>query len=144
MLLRQVIEEQAMFWAVAFVNNSEIDKINILNASIKAMHKALEKLEQEPEFIIIDGNKFKSFKNIPHSTIVKGDGKYMSIAAASILAKTYRDEYMLKLHKKYPLYLWDKNKGYPSEAHKKAIAKHGITPYHRLSFRLNEQLKIQF
>ena len=114
MLLRQVIEEQAMFWAVAFVNNSEIDKINILNASIKAMHKALEKLEQEPEFIIIDGNKFKSFKNIPHSTTVKGDGKYMSIAAASILAKTYRDEYMLKLHKKYPLYLWDKNKGYPS------------------------------
>ncbi|HPB01362.1 MAG TPA: ribonuclease HII [Bacteroidales bacterium] len=143
-LLREIIEEQAFDWAVAFVDHVEIDKINILNASIMAMHLALGKLKTKPAHIIVDGNRFKPFKKIPHTTIVKGDGKYMSIAAASILAKTHRDEFMEQLHKEFPQYSWNENKGYPSPGHKKAIALHGITPYHRKSFRLNEQLKMKF
>ncbi len=143
-LLREIIEDQALEWAVAFVGHEEIDKINILNASIMAMHLALGKLRKKPAHIIVDGNRFKPFRKIPHTTIVKGDGKYMSIAAASVLAKTHRDEFMMKLHEEFPYYGWNENKGYPSPGHKKAIAEHGITPYHRRSFRLNEQLKIQF
>ncbi len=142
--LKEIIEEQALAWAVAFVDQTEIDKINILNASIKAMHLALEKLKTKPAHIIVDGNRFKPYKKIPHTTIVKGDGKYMSIAAASILAKTHRDLFMLDLHEQFPQYGWNENKGYPSPAHKAAIAEYGITPYHRRSFRLNEQLKIPF
>jgi len=142
--LKEIIEEQALTWAVAFVEPGEIDKINILNASIMAMHLALGKLKMKPQYIIVDGNRFKPFKKIPHTTIVKGDGKYMSIAAASILAKTHRDLFMLELHEQFPQYSWNENKGYPAPAHKAAIAEHGITPYHRKSFRLNEQLKIRF
>ncbi|HBG70188.1 MAG: ribonuclease HII [Bacteroidetes bacterium GWF2_43_63] len=143
-LLREIIEEQALDWAVAFVDHKEIDKINILNASIRAMHLALGKLKTKPAHIIVDGNRFKPFRKIPHTTIIKGDGKYMSIAAASILAKTHRDEFMIDLHENFPQYGWNENKGYPSPGHKKAIAENGITSYHRRSFRLNEQLKIQF
>ncbi len=142
--LKEIIEEQALAWAVAFVDHTEIDKINILNASIMAMHLALGKLKTKPAHIIVDGNRFKPYKKIPHTTIVKGDGKYMSIAAASILAKTHRDLFMLELHGQFPQYGWNENKGYPAPAHKAAIAEHGITPYHRRSFRLNEQLKISF
>jgi ribonuclease HII len=142
--LKEIIEEQALAWAVAFVDHTEIDKINILNASIMAMHLALGKLKTKPAHIIVDGNRFKTYKKIPHTTIVKGDGKYMSIAAASILAKTHRDLFMLELHGQFPQYGWNENKGYPAPAHKAAIAEHGITPYHRRSFRLNEQLKISF
>jgi len=140
----KIIQKQAKSWAVAKVENKEIDKINILNASIMAMHKALGKLSVNPETIIVDGNKFKPFNNIPHICIVKGDTKYMSIAAASILAKTYRDEYMEKLDKKFPQYEWKKNKGYPTSYHKKMISLYGISDYHRLSFKLNEQLKLDF
>lgn len=142
--LKEIIEEQALAWAVAFVDHTEIDKINILNASIMAMHLALGKLKTKPAHIIVDGNRFKPYKKIPHTTIVKGDGKFMSIAAASILAKTHRDLFMLELHGQFPQYGWNENKGYPAPAHKAAIAEHGITPYHRKSFRLNEQLKISF
>lgn len=142
--LKEIIEEQALAWAVAFVDHTEIDKINILNASIMAMHLALGKLKTKPAHIIVDGNRFKPYKKIPHTTIVKGDGKFMSIAAASILAKTHRDLFMLELHGQFPQYGWNENKGYPAPAHKAAIAEHGITPYHRRSFRLNEQLKISF
>jgi len=142
--LRIVIEEQAVSWAVASVNNEKIDEINILNASFLAMHKAVKKLKLKPEFLLIDGNRFKPFKNIPHQCFVKGDGKYASIAAASILAKTHRDEYMEKLHRKFPDYFWKKNKGYPTKQHKHAISLNGISPYHRKSFNLNEQLKINF
>jgi len=143
-LLKEIIEEQAIDWAVAFVDHEDIDKINILNASIKAMHLALGQLKEKPAYIIVDGNRFKPYKKIPYSTIVKGDGKYMSIAAASILAKTHRDLFMKKLHEEFPQYHWDENKGYPSPEHRRVIAETGITPYHRKSFRLNEQLKIKF
>ncbi len=134
--LRTYIEENALSYAVAFVDETKIDEINILHASILAMHKAIEKLEVQPEHIIVDGNKFKPYKEIPHTTVVKGDAKYMSIAAASILAKTYRDEYMEKLHKEYPAYQWNKNKGYPTKTHRNAIQSLGSTCYHRQSFRL--------
>ncbi len=141
--LRPYIEENSLAWAVAFVDEKTIDKINILQSSILAMHKSIEKLEVSPEFIIVDGNKFKPFKNIPHKTIVKGDAKYMSIAAASVLAKTYRDEFMAKLDKEFPNYNWKQNKGYPTKQHREAIKTYGITQYHRKSFRLlPEQLKL--
>ncbi len=134
--LRDEIERDALAWAVGVVTPEEIDKINILNASILAMHRALDQLEVRPEAIIVDGNRFKPYRFIPYNTVVKGDGKYLSIAAASILAKTYRDDYMDSLAREYPQYAWDVNKGYPTEAHREAIAKYGITPYHRKSFRL--------
>ncbi len=141
--LREIIEKQALAWAVASVDNNEIDEINILNASILAMHRAIEKLKVKPEFLLIDGNKFKKYKNIPHECIVKGDGKYLSIAAASVLAKTHRDEFMCNIDKKHPHYKWKKNKGYPTREHKDAIAEFGITEYHRKSFNMNEQLKMK-
>ena len=144
LILRKSILENSIGWAVATVDNVEIDEINILNASILAMQKAVEKLKRVPQFLLIDGNRFKPFRDIPYETIIKGDGKYMSIAAASILAKTFRDEYMLNLHNEYPHYGWDRNKGYPTKEHKAAIAKFGVTDYHRKSFRLNEQLKLNF
>jgi ribonuclease HII len=134
--LRPFIEQNAIAWAVGVVDNIEIDRINILNASILAMHKAIQGLSVQPQFIISDGNRFKPFKNVPHQTIVKGDGKYLSIAAASVLAKTHRDELMQQLHAEYPHYDWDKNKAYPTLAHRKAIALNGTTLYHRMSFNL--------
>ncbi len=143
--LRPIIEQEALAWAVAQVDNHEIDRINILNASILAMHKALDALSMHPEHIIIDGNRFKQYHDIPHLCIVKGDGKYMSIAAASILAKTHRDEYMQKIHQEYPNYNWQKNKGYPTRNHRNAIAQFGITNYHRSSFNLiDKQYKLEF
>lgn len=143
--LRTFIEDNALEYKVASFSPKEIDEVNILNASIFSMHRALDALENRPEHIIIDGNKFKPYKDIPYETIVKGDGKYLSIAAASILAKTYRDDYMMKIHEEFPQYRWDKNKGYPTKDHRTAIAEHGITPYHRKSFRLlDEQLKLPF
>lgn len=135
-ILREIIEKEAIDWAVAFTTYEEIDKINILNASILAMHRAIDKLKIRPEHIIVDGNRFKPYKDIPHQTIVKGDGKYMSIAAASILAKTYRDDYMLEISKEYPMYGWDKNKGYPTKKHRNAIREFGVSKYHRLTFNL--------
>ena len=142
--LRIEIEQAALTWGVAFVMPETIDKINILNASILAMHQALDKLNTTPDFILVDGNRFKPYKNIPFQTVVKGDGKYMSIAAASILAKTHRDEYMTKLHQEFPQYDWINNKGYPTRKHREAIAKYGITAHHRKSFNLlpPEQLKL--
>lgn len=134
--LREEIERDALAWAVGVVSPEEIDKINILNASFLAMHRALDQLAIRPEALLIDGNRFKAYKDIPHTTVVKGDGKYMSIAAASILAKTYRDDYMMKLNQEYPQYHWDSNKGYPSKAHREAIRKFGTTPYHRMSYNL--------
>jgi ribonuclease HII len=134
--LRPFIEKEALAWAVGIVYPNEIDKINILNASFLAMHRALDKLEIRPQHLIIDGNRFKKYKDIPHTTIVKGDGKYMSIAAASVLAKTHRDEYMLRLHEEFPSYDWRNNKGYPTKNHRKAIKEFGVTPYHRMSFTL--------
>lgn len=125
-----------MAWSVGIVDNTEIDKINILNASILSMHRAIDKLSVEPNFIIVDGNKFKQYKNIPHQTIVKGDGKYLSIAAASVIAKTYRDDLMKKLHNEYPVYDWYSNKAYPTVFHRTAIRENGVTPYHRLTFDL--------
>lgn len=143
--LREVIEAQAVCWAVARIDNEEIDKINILNASIAAMQKALDMLPVTPEHILIDGNRFKPYKNIEHHCIVKGDGKYMPIAAASILAKTHRDEYMKQLHQRHPVYGWQQNKGYPTREHRKQIRLHGITPYHRRSFSLlDPQLTFEF
>lgn len=143
--LRPIIEQEALAWAVAQVDNHKIDRINILNASILAMHKALDALSMRPEHIIIDGNRFKQYHDIPHLCIVKGDGKYMSIAAASILAKTHRDEYMQKIHQEYPNYNWQKNKGYPTRDHRNAIAQFGITNYHRSSFNLiDKQYKLEF
>lgn len=143
--LKPIIETKAITFGVAQVFQKEIDKINILNASILAMHKAIDKLTTIPDFIIVDGNRFKPYKNIPFETIIKGDGKFMSIAAASILAKTYRDDYMCKIHKEFPMYNWKQNKGYPTKEHRVAIAKYGITKYHRKSFRLiPEQLKLEF
>ena len=133
--LREQIEREAVAWAVGVVTPDEIDKINILNASILAMHRALDALLVRPEFVIVDGNRFKNYGETPWKTIVKGDGKYLSIAAASILAKTYRDDYMKKLHAEYPYYGWDHNAGYPTREHRNGIAAHGLTPYHRRSFR---------
>jgi ribonuclease HII len=144
--LRPVIEESAVAWAVAEVNNKEIDKINILNASFLAMHRALNKLEVKPQMLLIDGNRFKKYKRIPHECIIQGDGRYLSIAAASVLAKTYRDDHMEKLHKKHPKYDWLNNKGYPTEKHRQAIELYGTTKYHRMSFRLlkeEEQLELE-
>ena len=134
--LRPLIEEQALSFAVAHVFQEEIDEINILNASIKAMHLALEQLHLKPEFILVDGNRFKPFENLPHECIVKGDGKYLNIAAASVLAKTYRDDFMNSLHDKFPVYNWKKNKGYPTKTHREAIKQFGITNHHRKSFQL--------
>lgn len=143
--LRPVIEQEALAWAVASVDNHEIDEINILNASILAMHRALDQLSIRPEHIIVDGNRFKKYRDIPHLCIVKGDGKYMSIAAASILAKTHRDEYMNRLHDRFPAYNWQKNKGYPTKEHRNGIRQFGITDFHRRSFNLlDAQLKIDF
>ena len=134
--LRPEIEKQALAFAVAHVYEQEIDKINILNASIKAMHLALKQLSKKPEFIIVDGNRFKTFEDIPHECIVKGDGKYLNIAAASVLAKTYRDDFMRVLDLEFPQYDWKKNKGYPAKKHREAIKEFGITEYHRRSFQL--------
>ncbi|WP_396601951.1 ribonuclease HII [Algibacter sp. R77976] len=143
MLLKPIIEQQALCFGVAHVFQEKIDTINILNASILAMHLSIDKLLKTPEFIIVDGNKFKPYKNIPSETIIKGDGKYLSIAAASILAKTHRDLYMERIHEEFPMYNWKQNKGYPTKEHRAAIKKYGITKYHRKSFRLlPEQLKI--
>ena len=138
-LLRPVIEEQALAWAVAHVWPEEIDRINILNASILAMHRALDQLKVRPEFVLVDGNKFKPYGDTPYQTIVKGDGKMMSIAAASILAKTHRDEYMRRIAEEYPQYGWDHNMGYPTKEHYAAIEHFGITPYHRKSFNLEHK-----
>lgn len=144
--LRDIIERDAVAWAVGIVTPEEIDRINILNASILAMHRALDQLQVRPEAVIVDGNRFKPYKSLPYTTIVKGDGKYLSIAAASILAKTYRDDYMNKLAEEYPQYDWNGNKGYPTKAHREAIKQHGITPYHRKTFNLlgDGQLSIDF
>ena len=143
--LRPMIEAEALSFAVAHVFQGEIDEINILNASIKAMHLALDKLNLKPAFIAVDGNRFKTYKNIPHECVIKGDGKYLNIAAASILAKTYRDDFMKKLDLKHPQYQWKKNKGYPTSAHREGIQKYGITEHHRTSFQLlPKQLKLNF
>ena len=144
--LREIIERDAVAWAVGIVTPEEIDKINILNASILAMHRALDQLKVRPEAIIVDGNRFKKYKDLPHTTIVKGDGKYLAIAAASILAKTHRDEYMLQLAEQCPQYDWQHNMGYPTRKHREAIRQFGTTPFHRLSYNLlgNEELSLQF
>jgi ribonuclease HII len=144
-LLRDEILSSAIASKVAFVDNKDIDEVNILRASIKAMHIAIEGLEKVPQFLLIDGNRFYPYKNIGHKTIIKGDGLYLSIAAASILAKTFRDEYMEKIHNEFPEYGWNKNKGYPTAFHRAAIMKFGITPYHRRSFTLfDSQLELEF
>ena len=144
--LREEIERDAIAWAVGIVTPEEIDKINILNASFLAMHRALDQLQVRPEAIIVDGNRFKPYQDLPSATIVKGDGKYLSIAAASILAKTYRDDYMLSLAEEYPQYDWQSNMGYPTKKHRQAILEHGITPYHRKSYNLlgDGQLSFDF
>ncbi len=144
--LREIIEHDALAWAVGIVTPEEIDKINILNASILAMHRALDQLQVRPETIIVDGNRFKPYQQLPYTTIVKGDGKYLSIAAASILAKTYRDDYMDRLAVEYPSYDWLSNKGYPTKKHREAIRQYGITPYHRKTFNLlgDGQLSFDF
>lgn len=142
--LRKEIELDALFFAVASVDQEIIDEINILNASFLAMHLAIDKLDQKPQLLLIDGNRFKPYPEIPHHCIIKGDGKYLSIAAASILAKTYRDEYMEKMHQEYPVYGWITNKGYPTAAHKNAIRKNGICELHRKTFSINKQMKIVF
>lgn len=139
--LREHIQNEAIAWAIGIVTPEEIDKINILNASILAMHRALDSLSIKPEAIIVDGNKFKPYCNLPYETIVKGDGKYESIAAASILAKTYRDDYMKSLAEKFPQYGWAHNMGYPTKAHRAAICEYGITPYHRKTFNLTGSLQ---
>ncbi len=135
-LLRPIIEEYAISFGVGVVDEKQIDTVNILQASILAMHKSIDAMQIKPEFIIVDGNKFNSYKDIPHQTIVKGDGKYMNIAAASVLAKTYRDEFMLRLHEKHPCYNWKQNKGYPTKEHRNGILKYGSCDYHRKTFRL--------
>ncbi|MBO7145648.1 MAG: ribonuclease HII [Salinivirgaceae bacterium] len=143
--LRDVIMREAAAYAVAKLDAPQIDEINILNASIKSMHLALDQLKVRPEFIIVDGNRFKPYNDVKYQTIVKGDGKYLSIAAASVLAKTFRDDFMLQIDKEFPQYNWAKNKGYPTADHRDAIKKYGITPYHRRSFRLlDTQLEFQF
>ena len=146
--LRNIIEKEAVAWAVGIVTAAEIDKINILRASILAMHRAVDKLKVRPEHLLIDGNKFSPYPGITHNTVVKGDATYMSIAAASILAKTYRDDYMLAIAKEYPMYDWQNNKGYPTAKHRAAIREHGTTPHHRMSFNLlgdePKQLELSF
>ncbi|MDA3928958.1 MAG: ribonuclease HII [Prolixibacteraceae bacterium] len=143
--LRPIIEKEALAWAVGVVTNQEVDEINVLNASFLAMHRSVDQLKIEPEHLIIDGNRFKQYKQIKHDCIVKGDGKYFSIAAASVLAKTYRDDFMKKIALEYPQYDWEKNKGYPTKAHREAIKEFGTTPYHRLTFRLlSNQLSFEF
>jgi ribonuclease HII len=144
--LREVIEREALAWAVGIVTNEEIDKINILRASILAMHRAVAQLKIRPQHLLIDGNRFSPYEDIPHTTVVKGDATYMSIAAASILAKTYRDDFMLKIHQEYPQYHWDSNKGYPAPVHREAIRQYGTTPYHRMTFNLlgTKQLEFDF
>ena len=144
--LRETIERDAVAWAVGIVTPEEIDKINILNASFLAMHRALDQLQVRPEAVIVDGNRFKPYQDLPSTTIVKGDGKYLAIAAASILAKTYRDDYMLSLAEEYPQYDWQSNMGYPTKKHRQAILEHGITPYHRKSYNLlgDGQLSFDF
>ena len=144
--LREVVQREAVAWAVGIVSNEEIDKINILRASILAMHRAVAQLKIRPQHLLIDGNRFSPYEDIPHTTVVKGDATYMSIAAASILAKTYRDDFMLKIHEEYPQYHWDSNKGYPAPIHREAIRQYGTTPYHRLTFQLlpPTQLELPF
>jgi ribonuclease HII len=143
--LRNQIENDAIAYGVAMIMPAEIDKTNILNASIKAMHRAVKSLKITPQHLLIDGNRFKPYNDIPHTCIIKGDGKFLSIAAASVLAKTYRDDYMLDLHHKYPMYAWDKNKAYPTKAHRDGIRKFGSCEHHRMSFRLlDPQCKIIF
>ncbi len=143
--LREEIIEKAVAWNVAFISNEEIDQLNILRASIKAMHSAISGLSKKPQFLLIDGNRFFPYGDIKHKTIIKGDGIYFSIAAASVLAKTFRDDYMIKLHDEIPVYGWDRNKGYPTLFHREAIIRHGITKYHRRTFSLCEtQLSIDF
>ncbi|HMM02549.1 MULTISPECIES: ribonuclease HII [unclassified Dysgonomonas] len=143
--LRPLIEEKALAWAVGIVDHKEIDKINILNASFLAMQRAVASLKIRPQHLLIDGNRFRKYEDVPHTCVVKGDGKLLPIAAASILAKTYRDDYMAELHTEYPLYDWDHNKGYPTKKHRNAIREYGVTPYHRLTFNLTEkQLKLDF
>jgi len=145
LFLKPIIELQALTFAVTHLEPKIIDEINILNASIKAMQESILKLNPIPNYIIVDGNRFKPVANIPHSCIIKGDSKYLSIAAASILAKTYRDEYMNKIHEEFPMYNWKQNKGYPTIEHREAIRKYGTTKYHRMSFRLlPEQLELEF
>ncbi|MCD8236780.1 MAG: ribonuclease HII [Prevotellaceae bacterium] len=134
--LREEIEKDTIAWAIGIATPKEIDEMNILKASITAMHRAIDALAVRPEALIIDGNRFYPYHDIPHTTIVEGDGKYLSIAAASILAKTWRDDYMAKLHKEYPFYGWDHNAGYPTKEHRKGIEEHGTTPYHRMTFRM--------
>ncbi|MDX2415136.1 MAG: ribonuclease HII [Bacteroidales bacterium] len=136
--LKEVIKEKALGWNIAMVDNHDIDKINILRATYKAMHLAIEGLDKKPELLLVDGNNFIPFKDIPFKTIIQGDGKFLSIAAASVLAKTYRDEYMNKLHELHPEYGWNTNKGYPTQEHRDAIAKHGTTDYHRKTFNLGD------
>ncbi len=141
--LRPILESEAVTFGVTHIANEEIDEINILNASILAMHKSIAKLKATPEFIIVDGNRFKAYDKVPHECIVKGDSKFLSIAAASVLAKTYRDEFMEEIHELYPMYNWKQNKGYPTKEHRDAIRKYGITKFHRKSFRqLPEQFRL--
>ena len=144
-ILRPIIEKEALAFAVSFIHNEEVDELNVLQASITGMHRSIDKLSIAPEFVIVDGNKFKPYKDIPHKTIVKGDAKYMSIAAASVLAKTYRDDFMEKIHQEFPDYNWKKNKGYPTKEHRNAIQNSGATKYHRKTFKLlPTQLKLDF
>lgn len=141
--LRPIIEQEAIAWAVSFVDHREIDEINILKASYVAMHRSVDQLKTKPQHLLIDGNRFIPYKGISHTCIVKGDGKYLSIAAASVLAKTHRDEYMDTMHEQFPHYSWDKNKGYPTKAHRAGIKEHGVSPIHRRTFRLlDEQLSL--
>ena len=143
--LRPIIEQEAIAYSVAHCSVAEIEEINILNASIKAMHKAIEGLSKQPEFIAVDGNRFHNFKKIPHECFIKGDGRYLNIAAASVLAKTYRDDVMMGLDLEYPQYHWKSNKGYPTKSHREGIVETGVSPYHRKTFRLlPEQLEIDF
>ena len=144
-ILRKEIKDSAIAWKVAFVDNSEIDKMNILRASIKAMHLALDELEKKPGFILVDGNSFYPYKNINHKCVIKGDSIYLSIAAASVLAKTFRDDYMNKIHEEFPQYGWNSNKGYGTAKHREALMRYGITPYHRKSFTLiDTQMNLDF
>lgn len=145
-LLREIIQDQALAWAVGIVTPEEIDQINILKASFLAMHRAVDQLQIRPQHLLIDGNRFNPYANIPHTTVIKGDGKYLSIAAASVLAKTYRDDYMNGLHAEFPIYDWNKNKGYPTKKHRQSISEHGTSPYHRLTFNLlgDGQLELPF
>ncbi len=142
--LRPIIEREAVSWNVCAVSPAEIDEINILRASITGMHRALDKLRVRPEAILVDGNRFYKYRNIPHTCVIKGDGKYASIAAASVLAKTHRDEYMQRLAEEYPQYGWDRNMAYPTKAHRDAIKKFGVTPYHRISYKLLEEEPLLF